>query len=184
MATGTATIEKPAGEEADVKLNQKLVDQVKHWEGEAESLTGEADALRAQAAGGIVKLLEAGATQRQVAAAIDKSPAHVAHAAKAWRILQGDDAPTGDDRFSKAYKLAKKPPTAEIETGNTGNPDPNEAEHPFPAWAKQVRTFKALAAEMIDQASLKQVQQLLKLLEKATRDAGTKEMDLESVPGS
>jgi hypothetical protein len=186
---GTATATKPAdstgtsatGEEKTHKLNKKHIDQIVAWETEADGMMGEADNFRANAAALIVKELDAGATERQVAEAIHKSNAHVHFAAVAWRNLQGDEKIAD---FNTAYKLAKRPPKQETEDGEPVNPDSETAEHPFPPWAKQVREFNRLTSEMITQANLKQIQQYLKLAEKQARAASTKLEDLESVGGN
>jgi hypothetical protein len=177
------------GEETTHKLSKKRIDQIKAWEAEAEGLTGEADNFRAQAASYIVMELEAGATERQLAEAIGKSPGHVHHAAKAWRLMQSDDfkvAADAPDRFNQAYKKAKQKAVTDTEgqTDGEGGGDDDAAEQPYPAWSKQVKAFNNLVPVMIDQGSLKQIRQLLSMLGKQTKAAASKEQDLDSVPDS
>ncbi len=181
----TATDTKPDAEVA-YKLNAKNIENIKRWELEADGHLNEADQFRAQAAGLIVKELDSGATQRQVAEAIGKSPSHVAHASTAWRMMQSDDftVPEGKEkeRFNTAYKRAKapgKPETTagsgEPQEGSQGAPDPESI--PFPAWAKQVRELNRLLAEMIDQATEPQIRQFNKILEKQLKAGVSKEDD-------
>jgi hypothetical protein len=180
---GSTELETTTGNSA--ALNADEVAQIVQWESEADTLTGEADGYRAQAAGLIVKLLDGGATQRQVAEAIGKSPAHIAHASKAWKMLQ-DDTTLPD--FNTAYKRAKRPdPPAEVpessQDGPAPRPDADETESDFPAWSKQMREATRLLAEMITQANYKQTGALDKLLVKMTRANLSKREDLEGSPG-
>jgi hypothetical protein len=177
----TATEERPTEtpEVLSKPKAKKAVADIKRYEGEADSHMEEADNFRAQAAGLIVQLLDAGATERQVADAIGKGRSHVHFAATAWRLLQGDEAVVKD--FNSAYKLAKRP--AAERTPEAVNTDTAAAENPFPSWAKQMRELKRLTAEMIDQASLAQVRQFLKTMEKQSRAAATKEQDMAGLEG-
>jgi hypothetical protein len=191
MATGTATIEtlapppKPTREEilqAEVDaLDAKVVADILRLDSEADGLVGEADAYRAQAAGKIVKLLDAGGTERAVAKAINKSNAHVHFAAAAWRAMQDPAANFG--QFQDAYKAVKNPPRVPDETaqGNSGSSDADSDEAPFPAWKKQMAAARNLLGDMVEQASLPQIRQLLTLMDKTRKAAAEKEQELDSV---
>lgn len=167
-------------EEIDTsKLDQKLVAQIVEFEKEADSMMGEADSLRSNAAQGIVKLLDAGASERQVAAAIGKSDTHVHWAAVAWRTLQEQ---TDIKDFQTAYKLAKRP-AAQREANPTGEPqEPTTEIKPdkIDSWAKQVRDLQALLAAMTERANENQIKQLVKELEKGFRAAVSKQEEMES----
>lgn len=174
---------EPEVKELPDTLNRADVDRIVALEAEADTLVGEADNIRAQAAALIVKQLDNGASERQVAAAIGKSDSHVHFAAAAWRRLQDPESAITD--FQTAYKLAKakKSDTTAGVTGPDSGSDqagPDEsAEAPFPAWAKQVRDLRRLVPEMIDQANYNQIKKLANMLERFTREALSKEQDLE-----
>lgn len=163
------------------KLDKKLVSEIIQWESEADAMLDEADSYRSQAAANIVKLLDKGATERQVAVAINKSDTHVHFAAIAWRTLQDD---TGVSDFQTAYKMAKRP-AAERQADPTGQNSQQEPEtqikpDKIPSWASQVRDLKALTAAMVDRANAKQIKELSKIGEKFLRDVLTKDQDLEN----
>lgn len=190
---GVATLVEPEKEvEPAVRLNPASIGKIKKLEAEAEQLKGqasqiqgEADQKRAQAAGLIVKELDRGATERQVAQAIGKSNEHVHFAQLAFRILHDDKVEVAD--FQTAYRLAKKP-AAEREAIMSGQEPPApaetaESETSFRPWNRNLKNLRELLDEMLEQANYKQALALDKLLVRYTRAVVEKHEEMARTPG-
>jgi hypothetical protein len=187
-------------------LDQNAVDRIKFLEAEAKALIRqasekreEAEDIRKQAAQLIVKLLHAGASQRDVASAIGRSHSHVSFASTAWFILQ--DETLNVTSFNKAYKMAQHKVDGAAAIEAQRGPEAIEspaaadaaraparngsaaAERPFPPWKKQMDVLGPLLPEMVEQADLRQARSLFRVLERLARDLHAKIKDLESVPG-
>jgi hypothetical protein len=173
-----------------------VIEEVRNFEAQADHLAGQAEGYRAEAAKRIVALLQRpGATERLVARAIGKSPAHVHHVRAAWQLQQENE----DDKltFTEAYNIAKakKPPKELADSGDgwekEGDPEPQperdagtdtaarNAERSSPGWGRQVRNLKELIDEMIDgAASVRETVQMSNLLEKGINGVISKQKEL------
>lgn len=98
---------------------------------EADRLQREGDAHRWEAARLIVEELDAGKTQRALAAEIGKSATHVNHMAQTWRVCLGkhERPPWNEAYHSPEIRRSEKMPKTEPLT--SAPPAPADAEPPF-----------------------------------------------------
>jgi hypothetical protein len=104
--------------------------QIRAWEDEADALVGESCSLRAQAAGAMVELVEAGHSQREVGRKIGKSEKHVRKCIEAWHAMAAVGDKAKPMSFQEFYRAAGKRKPSSADPGPQQNPVVNPHEGP------------------------------------------------------